>query len=74
MLGCLLLTFAAGEIRAQQGKGFYANLELGANFAPGLGIVADAANARGSICDEHLNPFTDLMPRSCDDPTAPGTS
>ena len=73
MLVCLLFTLATGEVGAQHGKGFYASLELGANFAPSIRIAADA-NGRGSICDEHLNPFTDLMPASCGDPNAPGTA
>ena len=73
LLVCLLFTLATAEVGAQHGKGFYASLELGANFAPSIRIAADA-NARGSICDEHLNPFTDLMPASCGDPNAPGTA
>ena len=47
--------------------------ELGANFTPTLDIEGDAPNAPGSICDEHVNPFTDLMPAFCSDPNAPGT-
>ena len=73
LLGCLLFTLATGEVGAQHGKRFYANLELGVNFAPSIRTAADA-NGRGSICDEHLNPFTDLMPASCGDPNAPGTA
>ena len=74
LLVCLLLTLAASEAHAQHDKGFYASLELGTNFAPGIRVDGDTTNAKGSICDEHLNPFTDLMPASCGDPDAPGTA
>ena len=62
------------EGAAQQGGGFYLSQELGLHLAPGPGIDAHADNAHGSICDQHLNPFTDLMPAFCDGgPAAPMT-
>ena len=65
---------APGEVHAQSGRGFYLSQELGPNFTPALDIEDDAPNAPGSICAEHLNPFTDLMTAFCGDPNAPGTS
>lgn len=69
----VLSGFASCAADAQTDRGFYVSSEIGVNFAPELGIDADSPNARGSICDEHVNPFRDLMPSSCDDPNAPGT-
>ena len=74
LLVALLWTLVPGDVRAQSLGGFYVSQELGMNFTPALGIEYDAANGRGSICDHHVNPFTDLMPAFCDDPNAPGTS
>ena len=62
-----------GEARAQSDGGLYLSHELGIHLAPSLGIDADAANAPGSICDQHLNPFTGLMPAFCSAPDAPDT-
>ncbi|MCY3820118.1 MAG: hypothetical protein OXH52_12265, partial [Gammaproteobacteria bacterium] len=76
-LALSMAMFAAltpGEARAQAGSGFYLSQELGANFTPAFDIEFVAPNARGSICDEHVNPFTDLMPAFCSDPNAPGTA
>ena len=70
----LLWTLAPGQVHAQSDSRFYWSQELGANSTPALAIDGDAANAPGSICDQHVNPFTDLMPGFCKDPTAPGTS
>lgn len=59
---------------AQQGGDLYLSQELGLNLASGPGIEVEADNAHGSICDQHLNPFTDLMPAFCDGgPDAPTT-
>ena len=69
----MLAALATGEAHAQSGSRFYVSQELGANFTPTLDIEGDAPNAPGSICDEHVNPFTDLMPAFCSDPNAPGT-
>lgn len=49
----LVNTFTPGL--AQAGSGLYLSSEIGANFAPGLGIVGDA-NDRASVCDEFINP------------------
>ena len=68
-----LCTLAAGAARAQTGGGLYVSQELGIHFAPALAIALDA-NAPGSICDEHVNPFTDLMPAFCTGPDAPRTT
>ena len=73
VLAALLAILAPGEARAQSGSGFYLSQELGANFTPALEIDGGAANAPGSICDQHLNPFSDLMPAFCSDPNAPTT-
>ena len=70
----MLAALVPGEARAQSGSGFYLSQELGVNFTPALDIEVVAPNAPGSICDEHLNPFTDLMPAFCSDPNAPGTA
>ncbi|MCY4029390.1 MAG: hypothetical protein OXH75_24105 [Acidobacteria bacterium] len=70
----MLAALAPGEVRAQSGSGFYLSQELGVHFTPALDIEVVAPNAPGSICDEHLNPFTDLMPAFCSDPNAPGTA
>ena len=64
---------AADEGRAQSGGGLYVSQELGINFTPSLGIEGDA-NDFGSICDEYVNPFTDLMPVFCSDPDSPLTA
>ena len=73
-LAALLSMTAPGAVGAQTGGGFYVSQELGGHFTPGLGIDAHADNAPGSICDQHLNPFTDLMPAYCDGgPDAPTT-
>ena len=72
-IAMLAVLFPCGA-RAQPGGGLYLSQELGANFTPGLNIEIAAPNAPGSICDEHLNPFTDLMPAFCSDPNAPGTA
>lgn len=68
-----LWILAAGEVRAQSGGGLYVSQELGINFTPSLGIEGDA-NDFGSICDEYVNPFTDLMPAFCSDPDSPPTA
>lgn len=73
LVGALLCALAAGEARAQPGGGFYLSQELGVNLTPTLEIDADAPGGRGSICDEHVNPFPDVMPGFCNDPNAPGT-
>ena len=73
-LAALLWTATPGGAGAQTGGGFYVSQELGGHFTPGLAIDAYADNAPGSICDRHLNPFTDLMPAYCDGgPDAPAT-
>lgn len=61
-----------GDVRAQSG-GLYVSQELGINLAPRLGIEG-VANDFGSICDEYVNPFTDLMPAFCGDPDSPPTA
>ena len=70
----LLSPLVAGEAHAWSGSGFYLSQELGANFTPALESEVGAANAPGGICDQHLNPFADLMPVFCTDPNAPGTT
>ena len=70
----MLAALAPGPARAQSGSGLYLSQELGANLTPALDIEVDAPHAPGSICDAHLNPFTDLMPAFCGDPNAPGTA
>ena len=73
-LAAVLSMTAPGGAGAQTGGGFYVSHDLGGHFTPGLGIDAYADNAPGSICDQHLNPFTDLMPAYCDGgPDAPAT-
>ncbi len=52
-IAILMRTFIPGL--AQADSGLYLSGELGANFAPGLGIVGDA-NDRASVCDEFINP------------------
>ncbi len=73
-LGALLSTLAPGEGRAQSRGGFYLRQGLGTNSSSALELSGSAANTPGSICDEHLNPFTDLMPAFCGDPDAPQTA
>ena len=69
-----LSTTMPGAGGAQQGGGLYLSQELGLHLAPGPGTEMRADNAHGSICDQHLNPFTDLMPAFCDGgPDAPTT-
>ena len=70
----MLAALAPDEARAQSRSGLYLSQELGANLTPALDIEVDAPHAPGSICDAHLNPFTDLMPAFCSDPNAPGTA
>ncbi len=72
-LFALFWTTAPDDAGAQTGGGFYLSQELGIHLAPGMGIDAHADNAPGSICDQHLNPFTDLMPAFCDGGDAPTT-
>ena len=73
-VAALLWMTAPGGAGAQTGGGFYVSQELGGHFTPGPAIDAHADNAPGSICDQHLNPFTDLMPAYCDGgPDAPTT-
>ena len=69
----VLCALVSGEAQAQFNSGVYVSQELGANFAPTLEIDAHSRRGRGSICDEHVNPFFDLMPSFCHDPNAPGT-
>ena len=57
---------------AQTG-GLYMSHELGLNLTPALAVAADA-NDYGSICDEYINPFMDLMPAFCGDPGSPRTA
>ena len=64
---------AADEGRAQSGGGLYVSQELGINFTPSLGMEGDA-NDFGSICDEYVNPFTELMPVFCSAPDSPFTA
>ena len=66
--------FAPGPVRAQTDSGLYLSQEIGVNLTLDLATANQAANARGSICDQHVNPFTDLMPVVCDDPNAPITA
>ena len=68
-----LSVLAWSDASAEANRGLYVSMELGANFAPELEIDANTANAHGSICDEHINPFSDLRPSLCDDPNGPGT-
>ena len=73
-LAALLWTAAPGSAGAQTGGGLYVSQELGGHFTPGLAIDGRADNAHGTICDQYLNPFTDLMPAFCDGgPDAPTT-
>jgi len=69
----VLWTLAAGEVRAQSGGGLYVSQELGVNWTPSLAMEG-SANDFGSICDEYVNPFTDLMPAFCSDPASPFTA
>lgn len=69
----ILCALVSREALAQSGSGFYVSQELGVNLVPTLQIDADSPRGRGSICDEHVNPFLDLMPSFCYDPSAPGT-
>ena len=73
LLVAVLCALAAREAHAQSDSGFYVSQELGVNLVPTLEIDADSPRGRGSICDEHVNPFLDLMPGFCHDPNAPGT-
>ncbi len=73
VIAAVPLSLAPAGVRAQPGGGLYVSQELGLNLAPGLAIVADA-NDFGSICDEYVNPFTDLMPGFCGDPGSPPTA
>ncbi|MCY4561376.1 MAG: hypothetical protein OXC03_03505 [Flavobacteriaceae bacterium] len=52
---------------------FYLNLEIGFNFTPSLNVLGDVPEARGTICDQFLNPFSDLAPGFCTEANAPGT-
>ena len=61
-----LSTTMPGAGGAQQGSGLYLSQELGLHLAPGPVTDMEADNAHGSICDQHVNPFTDLMPAVCD--------
>lgn len=73
-VSALLGVLVPGESRGQSNSGPYLSLELGANYTPTLELEGDSVNTPGSICDQHLNPFTDLMPAFCSDPNAPGTT
>ena len=72
LLAVLLSALVADGADAQTG-GLYMSHELGINLAPSLVLEADA-NDYGSICDEYINPFTDLMPAFCGDPGSPRTA
>ena len=80
LIAVLVLTTATfsgllpGNAQAQPLSGLYLSQELGVNFTSSLDMEFLAPNAPGSICDEHVNPFTDLMPAFCSDPNAPGTA
>ena len=72
-LFALLWTTAPESAGAQTG-GFYLSQELGLHLTPGPRMDSHAENAHGSICDQYLNPFTDLMPVHCGGgPDAPTT-
>ena len=61
----LLCGLVSDGANAQTG-GLYMSHELGINLTPGFEI--EGANDYGSICDEYINPFIDLMPAFCGDP------
>ena len=61
---------AASEAFAQPGP--YISQQLGVAFSPNLNIDADT-NDPGSICDEFVNPFRDVMPAACQGMDAPRT-
>lgn len=69
-----LSVLASSNAESQFDRGFYVSAELGINFASDLEFDVDTPRARGSICDEHINPFFEVMPGFCDDPNAPGTN
>ena len=60
LLVCLLLTLAASEAHAQHDKGFYASLELGTNFAPGIRFARGHHQRQG----EHLRRAPEPVYRS----------
>lgn len=62
------------EARAQSRSGFCPSQEPGVHFTPAVGPEVVAPNIPGSICDDHLNPFGDVMPPLQSDPTAAGTA
>ncbi|MCY3842175.1 MAG: hypothetical protein OXH69_01395 [Acidobacteria bacterium] len=61
---------AASEAFAQPGP--YISQQLGVVCSPNLNVDADA-NDPGSICDEFVNPFRDVMPAACQGMDAPRT-
>ena len=72
LIAVLPVALAPSGADAQTG-GLYMSHELGLNLTPTLAVEADA-NDYGSICDEYINPFTDLMPAFCGDPGSPRTA
>ena len=65
-----IMGLAASEAFAQTGP--YVSQQLGVVFSPNLNVDADT-NDPGSICDEFVNPFRDVMPAACQGMDAPRT-